>query len=82
MECTHESIINVKHNAAWFCEYLTDNCGENQTQINFFDIYWCDLDGNHVASVILTVLGLFLVIKMISITVEEYVSIGFDQFFA
>ena len=81
MECTRSSIIeNALQDPSWFCANMANSlCAEHQTYINFFKIYWCDLEGNKTALVFLSIISFIALFKYTSITVEEYIAEGIQN---
>lgn len=54
-------------------------CKEEQEYINFFQAYWCDLDGNNFAMGLLLILCAVIIFRFLSIAVEEYIAEGVEN---
>jgi sodium/potassium/calcium exchanger 6 len=80
MECTYTQIFAEPKDPSWYCANLaTTACQQEQTFVNFFRLYWCDLEGNTVVLVTLLLFFLIAIFKYTSITVEEYIAEGIQN---
>lgn len=80
LSCKHEQIFSQYHSAAWLCNEVADKvCGETQQMVNFFELYWCELDGKTWILILIALFLIFVIFKYTSITVEEYIAEGIQN---
>ena len=78
--CTHQEIFSQPRSAAWLCANMAMKaCAEDQDMFNFFQYYWCDLNGNKFFFIVSALLLIFLIFKYTSIAVEEYIAQGIQN---
>lgn len=78
--CTHHDLIYKHHSTADLCKISTEEiCASLQGLINFFEFYWCTLNGNTPAVLLIYAVAIFLIFKYTSIAVDEYVAEGISK---
>jgi Ca2+/Na+ antiporter len=79
MKCKYHALYDVPRSASQLCaSFASKSCAEKQELINFFSFFWCDLNGDVLLMIIVSIIVIFFVIKFISITVEEYIAEGIE----
>ena len=77
LRCSHEDIFSKYHSTGYLCnEVAMKACAESQQMFNFFQLYWCDIDGKLWIMMLITLFLIFIIFKYTSITVEEYIAEG------
>jgi sodium/potassium/calcium exchanger 6 len=80
MECTHQEIFKTHRTAEFLCKAVaTKACAETQDFFNFFEFYWCDVDGKLWIMILVALFLIFVIFKYTSITVEEYIAEGIQN---
>ena len=80
-ECTHHDLI-YKHPFTndQLCKIATSGaCASLQGLLNWFEFYWCELDGNTFLLLLIYAFVIFMIFKSTSIAVDEYVADGISQ---
>jgi sodium/potassium/calcium exchanger 6 len=54
-------------------------CAEKQEIFNFFSLYWCSFEGNHLLLALFCILAIFLIFKYTAMAVDEYIAEGITE---
>ena len=80
MSCKHYDIFKEQKSAAYLCRAVaTKACAETQDFFNFYEFYWCDIDGKFWIMALVALFLIFVIFKYTSITVEEYIAEGIQN---
>jgi sodium/potassium/calcium exchanger 6 len=80
MECNHYDIFKEHHGSTYLCNAVAlKACAESQDFFNFFEFYWCDIDGKMWILLLVALFLIFVIFKYTSITVEEYIAEGIQN---
>lgn len=80
MKCSHKYLFMDHHTPSWFCnEAALRVCAHEQEYINFFEVYWCDLNSNNFIMIVLLLMCMVTVFRFLSIVVEEYIAEGVEN---
>ena len=80
MQCNHRDIFKEHHSPAYLCSAVAMKaCAESQDFFNFFEFYWCDIDGKLWILLLVALFSIFIIFKYTSITVEEYIAEGIQN---
>ena len=70
-------MIYTTHPMTYLCQTAAFKiCDEKQDFTNFFNIFWCYLQGNTLLMLIVAAILIFLIFKYTSMTVDEYIAEG------
>lgn len=78
-DCVFEANYPEGQEYQWQCDVISENsCALNGNfdRYNFFSVLFCSFSGNIAAYVIVSVIIIFLIMKFISATVEDFVCPG------
>lgn len=79
LKCTYGDLVLKQHSIDFLCNTASKICADKQEFFNFFELYWCGLEGNNFLLIMLYVVGIFLIFKYTSITVDEYIAEGITK---
>lgn len=80
IKCDHHDLIHTHHSTDFLCKVAKmPVCADMQGLINFFEFYWCTLDGNTLPLLLIYIFGIFLIFKYTSIAVDEYIADGISK---
>lgn len=78
--CTFHDLIHTKRSADFLCNTAAKVlCSDKQEILNFFEFYWCDIDGNLPLLLVIYVIAIFFIFKYTAIAVDEYVADGISK---
>lgn len=78
--CTFHDLIHTQRSADFLCNTAAKVlCSDKQEIINFFEFYWCDLDGNLPLLLVIYVIAIFFIFKYTALAVDEYVADGISK---
>jgi len=78
-DCFFEANYSDEQEFAWQCDVIAENScalAGSFDRFNFFSVLFCSLKGNIGAYIVVSVIIIFLIMKFISATVEEFVCPG------
>lgn len=79
LKCTYKDLLHTKKSLEFLCKEGSKICFEKQEMFNFFQLYWCGFEGNNILLILFYIIGIFLIFKYTSITVDEYIAEGITK---
>ena len=74
-QCTHEELFHGGFTNAFQCKTIATKVCTSDF-INFYKMYWCDLDKQLWALLVITVVLIFFIFRYTAIAVDEYICSG------
>ena len=77
-ECKFENIFEKGVSWADKCTAYSENCGELQNFINFFDLFICKMNGSLLLMLPFAIILIYLIFKYICALVDEYIAASIE----
>lgn len=78
--CSFHDLIHTPQTIDFLCNTAAKSlCSDHQDVINFFEFYWCDINGNLPLLLVIYILAIFFIFKYTAIAVDEYVADGISK---
>ena len=75
LQCTHEELFHGGHTSSFLCGTVAAKVCSGDF-INFYEMYWCNLDAQLWSLMIIAIIFILFIFKYTSVAVDEYVCEG------
>lgn len=72
--CDHKTLIDTSISLADKCKNLAPICGDNQSTINFFELYFCSFNAKSLFFLLFGIIMITIIFKFICSVVEECIA--------
>ena len=80
IKCDFHDLIKIHRSEEFLCNQAAKHlCLNNFDQFNFYDFYWCQIDGNLPILLLVYAMAIFIIFRYTNITVDEFVAEGITK---